>query len=290
MKAGELKIETALANNDVMLNIAPYLDCSDLMNLALTSRRLLEQEEHDYDWSLVEEVSRQMLCKMQTDNERDALPRYTDGESWLSILHELELLRSPLVYDQLVGNRIDYVRGDMACITSTNTDHENADYIEIWTGTPQTAISNHIMRRGKHYAKFTLTGCHRLNYWWPGIMRPINWLSNIPTPEFCFWDSSFYPILREEKTGRWGESNVHCCWLYNFEGHCTWGDWESEYRHSVDWDGMEGSSIDDCEFGMLLDLDAGTLTVYKDGRRLGVMKDGMWPDITLVYAYSQLYF
>jgi len=113
MKAGELKIETALANNDVMLNIAPYLDCSDLMNLALTSRRLLEQEEHDYDWSLVEEVSRQMLCKMQTDNERDALPRYTDGESWLSILHELELLRSPLVYDQLVGNRIDYVRGDV---------------------------------------------------------------------------------------------------------------------------------------------------------------------------------
>ena len=68
MKAGELKIETALANNDVPLNIAPYLDCSDLVSLALTSRRFgLEQEEHDYDWSLVEveEVSRQI--KMQTE-------------------------------------------------------------------------------------------------------------------------------------------------------------------------------------------------------------------------------
>ena len=37
---------------------------------------------------------------------------------------------------------------------------------------------------------------------------------------------------------------------------------------------MEGTDIFDCEIGMLLDLDAGTLTVYKDGRRLGVMKDG----------------
>jgi len=115
MKADELKIETALANNDVLLNIAPFLNCSDLVNLALTCRRFgLVLEDHDCNWSLVEEVSRQMLSKMQTDNERDALPRYTDGESWLSILHELELLRSPLVYDQLVGNRIDYVRGDHA--------------------------------------------------------------------------------------------------------------------------------------------------------------------------------
>ena len=49
MKADELKIETALANNDVLLNIAPYLDCSDLVNLALTSKRFgLEQEEHDH--------------------------------------------------------------------------------------------------------------------------------------------------------------------------------------------------------------------------------------------------
>ena len=33
---------------------------------------------------------------------------------------------------------------------------------------------------------------------------------------------------------------------------------------------MEGGTI-----GLLLDLDEGTLTVYKNGRRLGVMKDGL---------------
>ena len=66
---------------------------------------------------------------------------------------------------------------------------------------------------------------------------------------------------------------MHCCAYYNFEGDCSWTDWQS-HRHEIEWSGIEGSDIDDCEIGMLLDLDEGTLTVYKDGRRLGVMKDG----------------
>ena len=36
------------------------------------------------------------------------------------------------------------------------------------------------------------------------------------------------------------------------------------------------------ELGLLLDLDEGTLTVYKDGTRLGVMMDGLSGEYTWV--------
>ena len=62
-----------------------------------------------------------------------------------------------------------------------------------------------------------------------------------------------------------------------------WVGWDSKkddpndqikYPESTKWNGMEklppGSIL-----GLLLDLDEGTLTVYKDKRRLGVMKDGL---------------
>ena len=51
-------------------------------------------------------------------------------------------------------------------------------------------------------------------------------------------------------------------------------DWEDEDGHRVHWEGMEGCSTGDT-LGMLLNLDNGTLTVYKNNRRLGVLKDGL---------------
>ena len=41
-----------------------------------------------------------------------------------------------------------------------------------------------------------------------------------------------------------------------------------------DWEGMETMSPVD-EIGMLLDLDEGTLSVYKNGRKLGIMERGL---------------
>ena len=228
----------------------------------------------DNDWSLVEEVARQLLCNTQTEYERDVLPRY-EGESWIALLHELQKLRSPLVFDQLVGNKSEfgYVHGNRACITTSNPRGYDPD-LDEWTGTPQTALcSNHVMRSGKHYARFTLTGCEHISYFFPGVVRPLDWLGNIQLEDFCFW-GGIYAELLSEKTDRWGESNVHWCNYSSFEGSLFWGDWQSRCDIRLEWDGMEGTDIFDCEIGMLLDLDAGTLTVYKDGRRLGVMKDG----------------
>jgi len=48
-----------------------------------------------------------------------------------------------------------------------------------------------------------------------------------------------------------------------------------------DWEGAE-PCYGRAKIGLLLDLDEGTLTAYKDGRRLGVMKTGL----TGVYSWS----
>ena len=56
------------------------------------------------------------------------------------------------------------------------------------------------------------------------------------------------------------------------EGDCFWSDW-SDYS-GEQWEGAK-SLKGDGTIGLLLDLDEGTLTVYKNGRRLGVMKSGL---------------
>ena len=54
---------------------------------------------------------------------------------------------------------------------------------------------------------------------------------------------------------------------------CLWTDLVEVYTDE-EWEGRERIE-ERCEVGLLLDLDEGTLTVYKDERRLGVMKGGL---------------
>ena len=53
-----------------------------------------------------------------------------------------------------------------------------------------------------------------------------------------------------------------------------WNDWERADLGWGHWEGMEYCDDGDT-VGMLLNLDEGTLAVYKNNRRLGVMKDGL---------------
>jgi len=54
-----------------------------------------------------------------------------------------------------------------------------------------------------------------------------------------------------------------------------------DWGQSDAWSGMKGFEVGDGELGLLLDLDEGTLTVYKDGCRLGVMMGGLTGGILL---------
>ncbi len=162
-----------------------------------------------------------------------------------------------------------------------------------WEGIACTAIcSDYVMTSGRHYAKFTVTSerygedMFRYFYCHLGIMRPIH--SHFrPWPA---WSPLYGQLLSRSilgesfaehyKTDAWGEGDVHCCLYYDFEGTCEWSNWDSTLEgihEDLRWDGMLGSYLrhDTREYGLLLDLDVGTLSMYKDDRCLGVMMRGL---------------
>ena len=83
-----------------------------------------------------------------------------------------------------------------------------------------------------------------------------------------------YPDFLAQRSDEWGVGDVHACEYFCGSGTMSWTDWEDGVPHEDNWEGMETCSSGDT-IGMLLNLDEGTLTVYKNNRRLGVMKDGL---------------
>ena len=68
---------------------------------------------------------------------------------------------------------------------------------------------------------------------------------------------------------------MHACEYFCPDGTISWTDWgEADEEFGISWEGMEASRSGDT-VGMLLNLDEGTLAVYKNNHRLGVMKDGL---------------
>jgi len=158
--------EMLFSNDDILFRVASFLDSKALLNLALTCTRCGIAEE-DWSWSLAEDLARQLIRERSSEWELKALPRYlcpnpgcACGESWIGLLRELELLRSPLTFDQLIGDRVEHVGGDLSCITSSPPPGSFCDpFYDEWPGYPNTAIcSNHVMRSGKHYATFSMKG------------------------------------------------------------------------------------------------------------------------------------
>ena len=112
---------------------------------------------------------------------------------------------------------------------------------------------------------------------WKGNVNPINVSSSNKL--------ALAEKLRSQRTAKWGDGNVHCCAYASFDGHCLWTDWDNAADYS-DWQGREGLT-ESGTIGLLLDLDEGTLSVFKNGSRLGVMKDGLGGEcVWFVSVYS----
>ena len=107
-----------------------------------------------------------------------------------------------------------------------------------------TAASKAVMRAGRHYAQFTVMS----GYMFFGVIRP-------GRPG---WDV---------EGGQHAENVAGHCFYYTFFGH--------RYPGAHGWEGMQSAMEDGDRIGMLLDLDQGTMTVYKNDERLGVMATGL---------------
>ncbi|EJK66423.1 hypothetical protein THAOC_12665 [Thalassiosira oceanica] len=256
-------------DNDLLFRFASYLDADGLAQLGRTSARFgIPQAGQQI--SLANEAARQRFRESATDEEGSRLPKY-DNESDVGLLRALEQLRQPLCFDELVGRRFG-PQEHPARVTYTGCNYFYS-----------TALSGHVMRGGRSFVEFEIKG-ERSSYISLGVIRPVSLTDGIDLEadwrgivDPVFASSSYKPTvaekLRSQRTARWGESNVHCCAYYSSSGHCLWTDWDTE-EDDEEWQGQERLGRSGT-IGLLLDLDEGTLSVFRNGRRLGAMKGGL---------------
>ena len=280
-------VDLSRVDTSLVAHISSFFGTShDLINLALTCKSF-GWRHFTWNWSLVEEVARQAVCSRATDGEMDCLPQYVElsslpryvgvATSFLSILHEFE---HPLEFDVLLGGCIEHQNGDKTSIHAMDDDY----YC--------TAASSHsVMWSGIHFAEFKITESP-----WIGIVRPMPNLDpgRFVVNEDCFdffnkgmwydfgaaaridgWGDAKCFFL-EQRIDEWGNGNgnVHACEYWSYNGSMSWTNWDNIREVDEDWEGRESCRTGDT-VGMLLNLDEGTLTVYRNDRRLGVMKDGL---------------
>jgi hypothetical protein len=106
----------------------------------------------------------------------------------------------------------------------------------------RSAASKVVMRAGRHYAQFTVVGEDHMFF---GVIRP-----------------------------GWDVEGGRDAW--SVDGHCFYAtDSGSRYPGNHDWEGMQDAREEGDRIGMLLDLDQGSMTVYKNDERLGGMATGL---------------
>ena len=248
-------MELVMFNSDSLFKIASYLPSDGLLNLALTCRRFGIGGGDD-SLSLIDETARRIVQDIATEEQKNAMPRY-DGNNWLCKYNYLQSLTVPLTFDQLVGE-VEYVEGNKSRVVQPR----DTSFC--------TAFSNNIMMAGKHYVSFEVS--HRTGTGLDvGVMRPGEVMQSAKYNPLV---PSFFNHFTQREGSRQYNNRVNCCMYDTFDGSCYSHDWgEGNYDREA-WDGMERLS-GSCKIGMLLDLDEGTLTIYKNGRKLGVMKRGL---------------
>ena len=262
--------------NDATVHIASFVGAKDIACLGRTCGHFGRSYVRSdcQITSLADDLAGQVVDGSATDYEKSVL---AVGKN-IKMLRELELMRLPLYFKQLIGDSdaIKYSQPlqNMSTISVSYSDDDNV-----------TAISNHVMRTGKHYVTFYVCGETDLDLLDFGVVRPIK-----------AWDKkglrSFDPIcyfhrhhkhrksLLAEETEEWGD-DLHCCSYQSQQGRCFYSSWSDEDQgedndwDGDEWEGMEAFNGGDFTVGLLLDLNSGTLSVFIDGRMLGVMKEGL---------------
>jgi len=257
--------EEVLFNTDTLSKIISYLPSVDLLSLALTCKRfgLSNNDEQ----CLIEKGTCIAIQNTATEEELATLPCY-NGENSLANYYYLEFMRRPLTFDQRIG-RAKYLSGDKSCVLVGNGIYGGS----AW----HTALSNSILRAGKHYVTFEVQREDMPANPNPigvlvGVMRPgqINQKMAYLAPHQNGFFQHFSPSIGCNNNN----NKVQYCLYDTYTGKCQSSNWEGHIE-SESWDGMENISFSTAEIGMLLDLDEGTLSVYKNGRKLGVMKEGL---------------
>lgn len=262
--------EEVLFNSDTLSKIICYLPSVDVFNLALTCKQFgISTNEKP---SLIEDSARIAVRDIATEEELATLPYY-EGKNALADYHYLQFTRGPLTFDQLVGG-IEYANiDDKSCVK-----HRGQNGSFSW----ETALSNNILRSGKHYVTFELSSSSSTVTAHLGVMRPGQANQNAkehPT------HSKFFDNFSQRLGGDNNNNNIQCCMYDTINGLCY------SRKGCTDCDPWDGTEVEEVfpgdEIGMLLDLDEGSLSVYKNGRNLGVMKRGLAGEYCWIASMSK---
>ena len=262
-------VESALANIDVVSQLAVFLDANDLCQVRATCRALGSTNDGAAfnGLSMAEEAARR-VCDGASDEEKAAVPRY-NGESWIELYHHLLMLRARLTFNQLVGSYIEYRGDDQAAVQAAKVDNN------LWS---HAICGNHIMRSGKHWATFKSSSSFEWNQS-VGVIRPLPGWEKKGLVSFSPYLRIFRDDFLQEQTARW-ERDVHSFGFDMRFGVCilfVLRD-ENPFRNIINMEHWEGRYVynkSGTSLGMLLDLDSGTLSVYQDDKRLGTLRDGL---------------
>jgi len=291
--------------DDTVVALASFLSPHDMLSLALTCKKFgdkhgtdkkrsaardentREVRQRTESVSLMGVAARTVLQTKWTDDEKKALPRHEDV-SWIGIYQEfLSVFRLPLQFDKLVGDNMDYVDSS----NKTTIYSKSEGQVNVCS-----AICNNIMRAGKHSVSFNIDNPTGFGGLLCGIMRPTT--KDITSLTKCCpyaEDLSMFSVKEYETL--YSDNNADCCLLSTFGGigivRRRWKKWErselmamneeqllqarlQNKNQSFVWEGMEVIR-DETSFKIefVLNLDEGTLDVYKNGRRLGTMRSGL---------------
>jgi hypothetical protein len=249
-------------NDDIILAISSLLLPRDLANLAFVCKRLgtrnnaavspmsniksasskqrRQQQEGEgtgcWPWSIIEEASRRQVSMAKNDKNnrwRDSdLITIRGEESWMAVHHRLHLLQSSLAFGRIVGSSIRYVDGDITRIQGRRTG-ERVGF--------SVAICQRVMKVGVHFVEFAVMEVGGSMGF--GIIRPID---DHPKKRMKHDEFRAYCNMRRHGNQPGYEGDIHQ--YYEQTMHLERGD----------------------VIGTILDLDASTLTVYKNGECLGV--------------------
>jgi hypothetical protein len=253
------------APSDTLLHVARFLsDPTDLLRLQLTCRRFANKviaapvvggggagnaaaAAAPEMLSIPEEAARRWVLRC-SEQEREWVS-FRTTEHWLCLMHEVEVLRLPLAFGQAHASVTLTENGAVATKGAR------------WDA--QSAGSKVVMRSGRHFAQFTvLTPCSPSSWQLAaGVIRP-------------GWDVGPEGGVNAEAP----EDVDGHCFFSNNEGRCYPGfgypkgyETYSFYINYHWWEGMQPAREPGDRIGMLLDLDQGSMTVWKNGEQLGVM-------------------
>jgi hypothetical protein len=254
----------------IAIKIAASLDSAvDLFHLSLAHRRLSlkkvaapesESDEHpspdrpaaespgQETWSIANEGARQWVLARPLIQQAWLPPR--ENECWMERMNTVSLLAANPTFahcDHLsleISARHDVHGPFLGAVVSKNDRVDDEMF--------RTAKSGVVMRHGQHYAQFHSD--YAMCQWGEmgdalfGVVRP-DWKPTAVQQEAC-------------------EDDQNCFYRTHGDG--------CRYPDRMSWEGMERcTEPSDEHIGLLLDLTLGSLTVYKNGKRLGIMFTGL---------------